>query len=87
VYHACDSYVIAVVGSPGNSEIATKPDSSRTAPSKLLAKFSEDFGFAHLTVNATALAVQWERVKSWDAAARAWVASPDAFWDTFYVTK
>jgi hypothetical protein len=67
------------------SEIASKGDNSRKAPSNLLADFSENFGFARLTVNATALHFQWEQVKSWSSAQRRFVSAAGTFADEFYV--
>jgi hypothetical protein len=69
------------------SEIETKGDDTRKAPAALLDDFSENFGFARLTVNASALHFQWEQVKAWSSAHKRFVAAPDAFKDEFYVTR
>ena len=49
--------------------------------------FSENFGFAHLTANATALHFQWEQVKAWDAANGRFERVAGAFMDELWITQ
>ena len=84
-YKGCSSYVGVVVGSAGNREIAIKPDNTRKAPTALLPYFSENYGYGHLTANATSLHFQWEQVKVWNAATKRFEQVEGSFTDEFWI--
>ena len=86
VYKRCAGYVNVVVGSPGNRENESKPDTSRTPPKNLMPFFSSNFGFGHLTANASALHFQWEQVKAFNAASARFEKVAGAFADELWIT-
>lgn len=87
VYAGCSGYVNVVVGSAGNREIATKPDNTRKAPAALLPYFSQNYGYGHLTANATALHFQWEQVKVWNSETLRFERVEGSFMDEFWITQ
>lgn len=87
IYRGCKGYVNVVVGSPGNREISSAPDTSRTAPKALMPFFSDNFGYGHLTVNATAMHFQWEQVKAWNAESARFEKVTGSFMDELWITQ